>query len=75
MTTAEVEAVHVPRHLRASTVNLPEALEMLADLDSALTEKEDAMDIISSQHKANMIALRKQHETDFAAMQSDMDSA
>ena len=69
----EVKVERDPRCLPASTINLPEALEMLADMDSALDEKEKALDIISTQHKADMMALRKHHEEDFAAMQSNLD--
>merc|ERR1719318_1113239 len=44
-------------------------------MDTALAEKDKTLDTISTQHKVNMMALRKQHLADFAAMQSDLDAA
>ena len=48
---------------------------MIAALDTALDEKVKTLDFISTQHKADMMALRKHHEEEFAAMQSNLDAA
>jgi len=41
---------------------------MLDDLDTSLDEKNKTLDFISTQHKAEIMSLRKLYEADFAAM-------